>query len=165
MEEFRTIENMLNRNRIYSDETMKTEVNRMIQQEPMVDWNNPEDIDRWQKVFKDIELKRIRYNISRLVNKIYEKNYIIQQKQLILKTMKEKFDEMNAIESGIKRPNCGQLLYSFITRIPTEYIILTKRNDTLQLDLDFLDHLMKHITIQLPIYIEVCNEIGHIKNI
>lgn len=111
MEQFRTLENILNRNRIYTDETMKIEEKNILQKEPLGTLMDLADIERWQKVFKEIETRRIEYNIERIIHIIYEKKYIIQQKQIILHLMKEKFEALSEIET-LKRPTCAQWIYS-----------------------------------------------------
>lgn len=141
---------IIKRNKKYTEEIRKEEKQR-ISEEPIGDPQSLSDMNRWCELYKTLEEKRIRYNISQSKNKESDKNVLIKTKKLIEDTIiiKKQIIENTKLP---KKASRFQRIYSYWTDKPNNYDIQLKQYENEVYILRELHNILNEIDIQLPLY-------------
>jgi hypothetical protein len=71
---------LIKKNKIGSEEIYDKNV---LEKEPIGDWQSPSDNERWNSLYKELQQKRIKYNIDNSHNAEEEKEFFIKTKKVI----------------------------------------------------------------------------------
>jgi len=142
----------LKNNKIPTEE-LKREEEQRIKQEPIGDHQSPSDNERWTQLYKDIELKRLRYNIGISKNKEEERKYLLDNKSKLNKVIHSKLQTYNEFILP-KSETCLQSLYTTVTCLPNKFTILTITRNEIKKSILELKTLLAEIVFQLEIYDE-----------
>jgi hypothetical protein len=143
---------LLKHNKIPTEE-LKREEEERIKKEPIGDHQSPSDNERWTQLYKDIELKRLRYNIGISKSKEEDRNYLLENKCIINKAIQSKLQTYNEFILP-KSETCLQSLYTTVTCLPNKFTILTRTRNEIKQSICELKTLLADIVVQLEIYDE-----------
>ena len=147
---FYNINLLIKKNKIGSEETLLYEKNALIE-EPIGDWQSPSDNERWNSLYKELQQKRIKYNIDNSPNKEEEKEFFIKTKKVIDQEVLKYNTELNSFVLP-QNETVLQKTYTFFTRTPNNYMIKVEKYNKIKKKLDKLLELLDEINNQLPIY-------------
>lgn len=91
--DFSEVNNIIDKNNTYENETKRKEEKDRIKNEPAGDWQSPSDAKRWENLYSDLENTRLTYNI---VNKSADDHK--KEKQILENAVKSIADDIKRID-------------------------------------------------------------------
>jgi len=141
---------ILKRNMVYDDFERSLEEEERIKSEPIGDWQSPSDNARFYNLHKELEDKKLRYNISRAAARETEHKLLLKRKAEIEDLLKE-MGHVSTTTSA--KRTMGQHLYSLITGKPSGYDLEKERLRNVEEYKHSLQRLLADIIRQLPYYV------------
>ena len=139
---------LIKKNKIGSEEIYEK---KALEKEPIGDWQSPSDNERWNSLYKELQQKRIKYNIDNSPNKEEDKEFFIKTKRIIDQEVLKYHTKLNSFVLP-QNETVLQKTYTFFTRTPNNYTIKIKKYNEIKKELDKLLELLDEINNQLPIY-------------
>ena len=141
---------VLNRNMVYEEFDMRLEEDERIKRDPMGDWQSPSDSSRFYNLHKELEDKKLRYNISKASAREKERELLLKRKAEIEGLLK-RMDRDNTMVC-VKR-TMGQYIYGLITGKPSSYDLEKERLKNVEEYKQSLQRVLALIIRQLPYYV------------
>ena len=139
---FDEVKKIVKKNDTYAEADKKKEEHERIEREPVGDWQSPSNNRRWNALHKELELKRITYNIEKSTNKEKEKEILEESIDPIKAEIKNNLAKMAEIET-MKEP-------WFFKR--SFHYKMNDKKDSIKTENRKLEGLLEQIKLQLTVY-------------